>query len=442
MAIDEVSVGIFHSHQSVTGTTIRRAVTELGHRAVHLPPNDVTIQTRGHTPTLTADVDVVVNWRSLSRSGTSFEVLGLLRTIEEVLPVVNPADSMLLAGHKPAGLMRLLTDPDTSIRVPPFYYAMGYQPLWEEAEWSPDLVQKPPFGGGGADVTSVTHPDDVDLLAGPQTGLLQSYVPTDTPTDSHEDVRAFVVAGNLVTAMKRTAPADDWRTNISQGGTGTAIELPPAAVAAAEDATTTLGLDAAGVDLIQDPHGNWHVLEVNAPAGFKGLHEATGVNVAAYIAATAIRRGGATVSPDRVAAVATDLPLYSDTPDPVTNSFSYADIDHCQIAGERDRHECTPVINREFTGTALDVAVATKIGAGPLTTTVESPLPDDQTRVPKATVGLTIGRRACRLQTAIVDLTDYDASFIVDHKYATIGDKLTTDGEADTDYSPTPAQSE
>ena len=53
-------------------------------------------------------------------------------------------------------------------------------------------------------------------------------------------------------------------------------------------AVKTIGLDAAGVDLLESNEGP-QVIEVNASPGFEGLEKTTGANVAELLVRAAIR---------------------------------------------------------------------------------------------------------------------------------------------------------
>ena len=94
------------------------------------------------------------------------------------------------------------------------------------------------------------------------------------------DLRVFVLGGRPIAAMKRFARGDDWRTNVAQGGTAEAVIPGDAEVALALRAATLLGVEAAGVDLLPGPSGEWLVLEVNAVPGWRALAPATGVDIA------------------------------------------------------------------------------------------------------------------------------------------------------------------
>ncbi|RZS96084.1 30S ribosomal protein S6--L-glutamate ligase [Cecembia calidifontis] len=96
------------------------------------------------------------------------------------------------------------------------------------------------------------------------------------------DIRAFVVNGKVVGAMKRQGAEGEFRSNLHRGGKATVIKLSKAEKAAALGAAKALGLDIAGVDLLQSDRGPL-ILEVNSSPGLEGIEKATGVNIAGEI---------------------------------------------------------------------------------------------------------------------------------------------------------------
>ncbi len=109
--------------------------------------------------------------------------------------------------------------------------------------------------------------------------LFQKYLGRKKGTD----VRVIVVGGKAVAAMERKND-NDFRSNISSGGTGRAIVPSEAFIKAAEKAAAVLGLDYCGVDLLYGDDGKPYVCEVNSNAFFEEMERVTGINVAkAYV---------------------------------------------------------------------------------------------------------------------------------------------------------------
>jgi ribosomal protein S6--L-glutamate ligase len=97
-----------------------------------------------------------------------------------------------------------------------------------------------------------------------------------------EDIRAFVVNGKVIGAMKRKGKEGEFRSNLHRGGTGELIKLNKQQRRAALVAAKSMGLSVAGVDLLQSDRGAL-VLEVNSSPGLQGIEKATQKNIASII---------------------------------------------------------------------------------------------------------------------------------------------------------------
>jgi ribosomal protein S6--L-glutamate ligase len=96
------------------------------------------------------------------------------------------------------------------------------------------------------------------------------------------DLRCFVVGDRVIAAMRRQAPAGEFRSNLHRGGTAVGVRPSRAECDVAVRATRVLGLGVAGVDLIRSDRGPL-VLEVNASPGLEGIEKASGKDVAGEI---------------------------------------------------------------------------------------------------------------------------------------------------------------
>lgn len=96
------------------------------------------------------------------------------------------------------------------------------------------------------------------------------------------DIRAFVVDGHVVGAMKRQAKEGEFRSNLHRGGTAEVIELTTEEEIAAVKAANALKLGVAGVDMLQSERGPL-VIEVNSSPGLEGIERATGKDIAGQI---------------------------------------------------------------------------------------------------------------------------------------------------------------
>lgn len=131
------------------------------------------------------------------------------------------------------------------------------------------LVLKAAHGSQGTGVALVESADRlaevVGLLRTDTPYLLQEFV----AAAAGSDVRVWVVGGRALAAMRRTAVAG-FRANVHQGGSIASVDLTPQLVDVAVRAAAALGLDVAGVDLLQRKDGTFVVCEVNAAPGIEG----------------------------------------------------------------------------------------------------------------------------------------------------------------------------
>tara|TARA_R110002072_G_scaffold226960_2_gene383850 strand:+ start:4044 stop:4916 length:873 start_codon:yes stop_codon:yes gene_type:complete len=96
------------------------------------------------------------------------------------------------------------------------------------------------------------------------------------------DIRAFVVDGVVVGAMKRQGKEGEFRSNLHQGGSATVHELSDEEENAALKAAKSLGLGICGVDMLQSNSGPM-IMEVNSSPGLEGIEGATNVDIAKKI---------------------------------------------------------------------------------------------------------------------------------------------------------------
>lgn len=145
------------------------------------------------------------------------------------------------------------------------------------------LIAKPLFGANGRGLCRLDEAGAHEALLGSQGAILvQQQVP-------HEgwDVRILVV-GERAFAMKRVAPAGEWRTNIALGGRPAPFAAPADWVDLARRAAVTVGAELAGVDLLPAADGSLWLLEVNAVPGWRALQQVVPEDIAAAVLELAI----------------------------------------------------------------------------------------------------------------------------------------------------------
>lgn len=108
--------------------------------------------------------------------------------------------------------------------------------------------------------------------------LVQEYI----AEANGSDIRAFVVDGEVVGAMKRKGAEGDFRSNLHQGGSATSYQLNRKEKATAIAAAKAMGLGVCGVDMIPSRRGPL-VMEVNSSPGLEGIEKSTNINISEKI---------------------------------------------------------------------------------------------------------------------------------------------------------------
>ncbi|MDC1284947.1 RimK family alpha-L-glutamate ligase [Gammaproteobacteria bacterium] len=111
-----------------------------------------------------------------------------------------------------------------------------------------------------------------------QNVLVQKFV----AESKGKDIRALVVGDRVVAAMRRVAQGQEFRSNVHRGGIAEAVELDDQYVETAVRAAQILGLQVAGVDMLEGKNGP-QIMEVNSSPGLEGIESCTGLDVAGAI---------------------------------------------------------------------------------------------------------------------------------------------------------------
>ncbi|MFT5448057.1 MAG: ribosomal protein S6--L-glutamate ligase [Gammaproteobacteria bacterium] len=111
-----------------------------------------------------------------------------------------------------------------------------------------------------------------------QNVLIQKFV----AESKGKDIRAFVVGDRVVAAMRRTAQGQEFRSNVHRGGIAEAVVLDAVYQETAVRAAQILGLQVAGVDMLEGANGP-QVMEVNSSPGLEGIESSTELDVAGAI---------------------------------------------------------------------------------------------------------------------------------------------------------------
>ena len=143
------------------------------------------------------------------------------------------------------------------------------------------LISKPLFGSQGEGIRRIEKMTDLFWLTSSH-GIyyLQRFV--NCEGDGYSDTRVFVINGQALTAMRRRGKS--WLNNVARGASCEQIKLSDELASLAIKATAALQMDYAGVDIIKDRQGQYHVIEVNSVPAWKGLESVCGINIAECLA--------------------------------------------------------------------------------------------------------------------------------------------------------------
>src|SRR5262245_34722908 len=258
-----------------------RAARELGHAATLLDFRKLTAGVAIDTPPLAGYDAVIVRTMppgSLEQVVFRMDLLG--RVEARGVVVLNSPRSLEAAIDKYLTTAKLDA---AGLPVPPTVVCQHADAALEAFQaLGRDVVVKPLFGSEGRGMVRI---DDVETAwrtfrTLERTGAVL-YI-QQTVRHPGWDLRVFVLGGRVLAGMRRHAK-EGWRTNVAQGGSAEGGRVRDDEAELALRAATVIGTEAAGVDLLQGPRGEWYVLEVNAVPGWRALAPVTGVDIAAAL---------------------------------------------------------------------------------------------------------------------------------------------------------------
>ena len=196
----------------------------------------------------------------------------------EGLPVFNSSSAIELCDDKARTYLHLLdtvAQPETIIAPKTFFRA----DMTEFVESAVSILGLPVvfkecFGSFGAQVHLCSTVEEINALVSERPFILQKFV----SESAGSDIRLEVVGSRVVSAVKRHN-FDDFRSNVTNGGTMEAYTPTAKQCEIAIKACAKLGLDFGGVDILL----NNQVCEVNSNAHIINIMNAGGIDIAPMI---------------------------------------------------------------------------------------------------------------------------------------------------------------
>ena len=272
---------------------ILKAIKDLGHHAYYIPLELICVE-------VGESLSFQVGAHKIDLDGILLRGLGGIVNLEQFLSryavlkqleflgitIMNKVDSTIIARNK---YLTLLLAQRVGISVPRTFLSESLTMVYKKAKEWKDIVIKPIIGSRG--IGSLKFSDaDLAFTAMKlfkrfsQPIMVQQYI-----EKPNRDIRVFVIDNEVVAAMYRYAPPNSWKTNIAQGGRGEPCKVTDEISEIAVKIVETLGLDYAGVDLVESKEG-LRLLEVNATADFDELMKVTGVDIPTLLVKSLIQK--------------------------------------------------------------------------------------------------------------------------------------------------------
>ncbi|MGZ3457030.1 MAG: ATP-grasp domain-containing protein [Archangium sp.] len=262
------------------------AIKQRGHRPLVLDTLRCTlVLAPGHPRMLYRGVDLKGVDVVIPRIGASITGYGLavVKHFEMMgVPVLNDAAAISQSRDKLRALQLLCSAGLDVPRTVMAHDRSNVRKLVEEVGGLPVII-KLLRGTQGVGVMIAHSLQEVQTIVNTFWDLGQEVVLQEFVAESKgRDVRALVVGEQVVGAMQRRAKKGEFRSNIHRGGEGHPVALPPAYVDVAVRAARLLGLELAGVDMLEG-HAGPRLMELNSSPGFEGLERATKQDIAGAI---------------------------------------------------------------------------------------------------------------------------------------------------------------
>ncbi|MGQ7829311.1 30S ribosomal protein S6--L-glutamate ligase [Altererythrobacter sp. Z27] len=245
-----------------------------------------TVNIASHRPTVTYNGETLARYDAvIPRIGASITHYGLAVLRQFEMGGVWPLNESVAIGRSRDKLRSMQILAKHGIGLPLTAYANDPKQAEEiiRAVKGPPVVIKLLEGTQGIGVvlaeTMSSAKSVIEAFRGANVNILvQEFIKEAGGTD----IRALVVGGKVVAAMKRSGAPDEFRSNLHRGGSAEVIKITPEERSTAVRAARWMGLNVCGVDMLRSNHGPV-IMEVNSSPGLEGIEVATGKDVAGMI---------------------------------------------------------------------------------------------------------------------------------------------------------------
>jgi len=218
---------------------------------------------------------------ALLRCVSYFKSLHLSSYLEGVgIQTVSSFKTLQIAGNKLFTTVELVKN---NVKTPFTVISFSYQSALDSFNKTGyPAVLKPVIGSWGRLISLIKDKytaeavleDRLYMFPLYQVFYVQEYV-----EKPGRDIRATVIGDEVVSAIYRVSPPDQWKTNIAIGGKSEKAEITSELTEIVLKAAKAVGGEIVGIDVMESPREGYVVNEVNPTPEFRGSMEATGINI-------------------------------------------------------------------------------------------------------------------------------------------------------------------
>ncbi len=221
----------------------------------------------------------------LQRCISHYRSLFLTKILENYgIPVINSVDVSEVCGNKLLTSM-LLTK--AGVPTPKTYVALSADcAIPAAASVGYPLVLKPFIGSWGRNVSIASDEQAlatiVELRESMQNPIEHMYYIQEYVKRPPRDIRVVIAGQDIIAAIYRHAPRNDWRTNVARGAIASSFKPDQELTELVQKAAKAVGGGVLGVDAMESEDG-YLIHEVNNTVEFKGAQSVTKVRIAKRI---------------------------------------------------------------------------------------------------------------------------------------------------------------
>ncbi|BCU68218.1 alpha-galactosidase [Sulfolobales archaeon HS-7] len=283
----QIRLGVIHESPKVTESSrqLLMCIKDRNYSALYLRISKLSVWITDH-------LDIRYSGHDMQLDGGIIRSLGFITTTEQLVKridvlqelenqgvvLINSPKGILDSRDKYQSLIKLkrrgLPVPETAVVETPM------EAMMLTREWG-NVVIKPVMGSLGLGIVRVGDPDiafrvSKSILSINQPVYIQKYV-----EKPGRDIRIIVVGDKVLGGVYRINQTS-WKTNVAQGSTVQTVKITSELEELSLSAVETLGLDYAGLDIVESSEG-YKILEVNASPLWEGFTRGTGILPAGYI---------------------------------------------------------------------------------------------------------------------------------------------------------------